>query len=230
MNKLFTLILGMAILTSCEKTDEAPAMSYPTTFVSKQYKNTTPIRMYTKNGEVKNPELVKKFAEKWSSSYYLENKVTGITYSEKLTFTSQTTAEAINNGNTKSYAVEKSGSDLILTSPIEGYVKYTPADEYYMNLIDGISKYKPLIYDKQTISSYNGYSYVYKTKPRFYTTLRGNELHYYQMLFTYKSGPKDDYSVKSMKFANRFDPSGIALLQANDTLVVQEFIGIGVKE
>jgi len=228
MNKLIVLVLGLAVFTSCEKKDEGPNMSYPTTFVSKQLQNSSPVRMFTVNGEVKDAALIKKFAAKWSSSYFLENKVTPINSTEKLVFTSQLSAEVRNEYNTLNYDVQKSGGDLILTSTKEDYVIYS--DEHYHNLIAGISKYKPLIYDKQPISSAAGGGYAYKTKQQLFTSLRGEELHSYQMLYTLKSGTKDYYNVRSLKIANKFDPSGLALLKANDTLVVQEFIAIGVQE
>ncbi len=230
MRKLYFLLLSMGVLTACDKLNDGPAMDYPITFVSKQLKNTTPVRMYTKNGEVKDAQRAKAFAEKWGNWYHLEDEVAEVRSVEELTFKSKTEAEYRNGSTVDNFEVKGSGNELVLTSKEEFTAMYNFSDEHYYKVSAGISKYKPIVYDMQALAPGSGGAYYYKSKAQLFGQFKEDELHVYKMVFTLKSGTKDAFFRRTTSTSNRFDVSGLSLLRDSDTLVVQEFVGVAVKK
>jgi hypothetical protein len=230
MKKLYFLLLSSGVLSACDKEKDTPNMSYPTTFVSKQLYNTTPVRMYTRQGEVKDAARIKAFAGKWSTWYHLENKKVDATSNEKFVFVNATSVEIKDGGDPKSFEVKKVGDDLVLTAKEEFDGQCGLGEEFYFDFLRGISKYKQPVHDKKVMPYFTGIAYTYKSKEQLAVALKGDELQVYQMLSTLKSGDQYRYSVRSTLVHNRFDATGISMLHDNDTLTVQEFVAEGVKE
>ena len=226
MKKLYALLLSLTVLSACSKDEEGPDLHYPAAFEVKSLRDPSPIRMYTRNGEVKDKALVNAFADRWGKWYNLDEKSKEAANSgEVLTLLSRKEAE-LNNG--KRYDIQKQGDDLLLVSQNEFTGRFSQRDEFYFNLFLGISKYKPVIYDKYPTPPSGGtVEYIYKSKEQLVAALTGKELHIYQMAYTLKSGEKLAWSVKGSVFSNRFDPGVISQLRSTDTLLVQEFVMVG---
>ena len=229
MKKLYALLLSLTVLSACNKEEEEPGLDYPAAFKVKTLQNPTPIRMYTRNGEVKERALVNAFADRWGKWYNLDEKSKEAAHGgEVFTLLSRTEAE-LDNG--KRYNIQKQGDDLLLTDKKEFTSMYAQRDEYYFNLGISIRKYKPVIFDKHLLAPTAGSpsGYAYKSKDQLVATLSGNDLHVYQLAYTLKSGDKNAWAAKGTIFSNRFDSAVIPLLRDTDTLLVQEFVVVGER-
>ncbi|AMM51880.1 hypothetical protein TH61_12800 [Rufibacter sp. DG15C] len=226
-----TLLLSLATLTACtdEETD-ALGLEYPATFSIAKTHNTTPVRMYTQAGEVKDGTLIKAFVQKWDDGYFLENKVETISSGESLVFQNSSLVELQNGSTNEAYEVSQKEGELLFTSKKEFSIFVQPSNNHYTQVSKGILKYKPLEYDFKKVPTGTGIQEMYTTKRQLVATLKGQELHVYTLKYTLKSGDQNSYAVNSMTQSNLFDPSGLSNLAAKDTLVVQEFVIVADKK
>ncbi|WP_018478791.1 hypothetical protein [Pontibacter roseus] len=227
MKTRFALLLSLIFLSACTKDSEGPDLDYPASFHLKRFDQVQPVRMFTRSGEVKDAAFVKGHAltQRMQTLYDL-----GATEPEgepgtKITLLSRSEAER-DNGRVTRYDVQKQGDALVLTSQQEHSSGYSRNEEFYLNLMIGLSKYKPLIYDKQPLppALNTGMDYTYKTKEQLAVSLKGQELLVHRLAYAHQT----QYSGRSMVINNQFDPTGISLLREGDTLVVQEFAIVGV--
>ncbi|MFD2247507.1 hypothetical protein [Pontibacter ruber] len=227
MKKLYVLLLAVLVLSACDKEEEGPQLDYPAAFELQELYNTTPVRMYTRRGEVKDAALIKRFAEQWGAWYHLEDKKETTSAGETIMFQSASDVQ-VNRGN---YSLKMQGQDLLITSKGEGTGMYYQNEEFYFDLWLAISKYRSHIYDRKPLASGSGnISYGYKIKDQWVATLPGDDLHIHRMVSTLKSGDGTAFSVKTTSSSNRFDPGGLSLLRSTDTLLVQEFVLVGKRK
>jgi hypothetical protein len=231
MKKLYLFLLSLCVLASCDQDSAEPSQDYPVTFATKKIINTGPIRMYTSHGEVLNAARAKAFASIYATAYHLEDKETELDIDQKFTLRSESEAEVSQRGSVTAFEIGQVDGMLQLTSTEENTILETAGSEYLTNLQAAISRYKPLQYDKQPLAPTTGYTYSYKTKGRFYASIKSDELHLGRMIFTLKrSNSHGGFSVVTSGSSNFFDPSGVSMLHAGDTLIVQSFINVAVKE
>ncbi|MDO6388711.1 hypothetical protein Q4E40_01145 [Pontibacter sp. BT731] len=227
MNTRFLLFLALVWLSACGKDSDGPNMDYPATFQLKRFDQAQPVRMFTRTGEVKDQAFIKSHALtlRMQSLYDLGATEPDDATGTKITFLSGSEAE-MDNGRVTRYDVRKEDNALVLTSREERTAGYSRNDEFYMNLLAGISKHKPLIYDKQPLPPALGvgYDYTYKTKEQLAVSLKGQELLLHRLAYAHQR----QSSGRSMVINNQFDPTGVSVLREGDTLVVQEFAVIGV--
>ncbi len=187
--------------------------------------------MYTSNGEVLNAARARAFASTYSTSYHLEDKETDLDTDQKFILRSESEAELSQRGNVTAFEIVEVDGMLQLTSTEENTILENSGSEYLTELKAAISRYKPLQYDRQTLAPTTGYTYSYKTKDRFYASVKGDELHFGRMIFTLKRpNSHGGFSLVTNGSSNFFEPSGVSRLHAGDTLVVQSFINIAIKE
>ncbi|MFT2007693.1 hypothetical protein ACMA1I_03390 [Pontibacter sp. 13R65] len=228
--KIFSGLLLLACLfTSCKKEE---GLSFPTTYFETQYRSSTTVRMYTNQGEVKNEALIKTFIKtfdrygQYQPKGVSENRSTG----DEVVLEKEQEAHFVWGGSPSYYDLLISGNELLFTAKEETTATYGQNDEYAINMMEYISKHKPLIFDKQTLASSSGFNYSYKTKDRLHAYLNGSLLEFPKLLYTIKSGDKRDFRVNSRLLNNEFDPTVLDKLKNEDTLVVQEFVQVFQKK
>jgi hypothetical protein len=231
MKKLYSLLLSLATLTACtdDETD-ALGLQYPATFTASKTYNTTPVRMYTQAGEVKDVHRIQSFVQKWGNGYFLENRVENLTTDESLVFQSSSLVELQNASSKEAYEITQKDGELLFTSKKEFNLFVQSSNTHYAQVSKGILKYKPLEYDFKKLSTETGFQETYTTKLQLVATLKGQELHGHTLKFTLKSGDQNSYAVNSMTQSNLFNPSGLSTLAARDTLLVQEFVVVADKK
>ncbi|MCP2045404.1 hypothetical protein [Pontibacter sp. HSC-36F09] len=229
MKTRLLLLFALVWLCACSKDSDGPDMDYPATFKLNRMDQVKPVRMFTRHGEVKDQTLIKGHAltlMMQSLSFKVAPKPDDTTVT-KITFLSGSEAE-MDNGRVTRYDVHKQDGAVVLTSKQEliGGSGYSYNDEFYANLLTGLSKLKPLIYDKQPVppDQHNGYDYTYKTRVQMPVSLKAEELLVHRLAYGYQG----HYRRLSMVVNNQFDPTGVSLLREGDTLVVQEFAIVGV--
>jgi len=166
MKTRFACLFSLVLLSACTKESDSPDMDYPSTFQLRRFDQVQPVRMFTRNGEVTDAAFIKKhpLTQRMQMLYDLGATAPDDASATDITFLSRSEAE-MNSGSTR-FEVKKQGDALLLTSPEERSSGYSRSDEFYMDLMIGLSKYKPLIYDKQPLppASNTGFTYSYKTK------------------------------------------------------------------
>lgn len=232
MKTRLLLFFALVWLSACDKDADGPGLDYPATFELKRIDQVQPVRMFTRKGEVKDQTFIKGHEltlMMQSFSFKVAPKTDDSTVT-KITFLSGSEAER-DDGRVSRYDVQKQHGGLVLTSKQEliGGSGNSHNDEFYANLLTGLSKLKPLIYDKQPVPphQYNGYDYTYKTKLQMPVSLKGEELLVHRLAYGHQ-GQFSQYRRLIMIVNNQFDPTGISLLREGDTLVVQEFAIVGV--
>lgn len=227
MKTRFAFFFSLILLIACTKESDRPDMDYPATFKLRRFDQVQPVRMFTWNGEVKDAAFIKKHAltQRMQMLYDLGATAPDDASATDITFLSRSEAE-MNNGSLTRFEVKKQGDALLLASKEERSSGYSRSDEFYMDLMISLSKYKPLIYDKQPLppASNTGFTYTYKTKEQLVVSVKGQELLVHRLAFAYQNL----HSWRSLVINNHFDPTGVSLLRDGDTLVVQEFALVGV--
>ncbi|GGG03537.1 hypothetical protein [Pontibacter amylolyticus] len=227
MKTRLLLFFALVWLSACDKDADGPGLDYPATFELKRIDQVQPVRMFTRKGEVKDQTFIKGHALtlRMQSLYDLGATEPEDASGAKITFLSGSEA-AMDNGRVTKYEVQKQNDALVLTSKEERNGGYSRYDEFYMNLLAGISKHKPLIYDIQPLppALNTGYDYTYKTKERLVASLKRPDLLLHRLAYAHQR----QSSGRGMVVSNQFDPTGISLLREGDTLVVQEFAIVGV--
>ncbi|WP_187262827.1 hypothetical protein [Pontibacter beigongshangensis] len=232
MKILYRLLLLLGVFTACNKEEVAPELQYPSTYASKNMHNTTSVRMYTSNGEVKDAAVISAFLQKntqLTPFYHLKDKAIETGGAEKLTFLNAQEAELVSGTNTQRFNIAKNGLELILTNQQETTGTYNRESEAFADFTYAISKYKPIVYDKVAMPLQD-ISYFYKTKSQIFITLKKNEAHFHRLAVTLKRGTKEAYRFNTLRYNNQFDPTGLSLLRNTDTLIVQEFVVVAAKE
>ena len=227
MKKLFFVLLTASIFMSCDKENVSPGITYPSTYKTIKFYNTTPIFMYTSDGQVKDQARVNAFADRYSDWYFLENKEQAPSTEQYLKLLSAEEAESSSNGTTNSLDLHKDGDMFVFTSKTESTVTVTTGSVHFRDVQFAVSKYKPIIMDWQELAPATGNAYTYKTKNRFYAHQKNRELQLPRMFITLK---RPNGSVVTAATSNIFDPSGLSELDSGDTLLVQSFINAAVKQ
>ncbi|MER2998463.1 hypothetical protein [Pontibacter populi] len=227
MKKLYFLLLSAGLFVSCDKENVSPDITYPSTYKTIRFYNTTPVIMYTSGGQVKDQARVNAFADRYSDWYFLENKEQAPSSEQYLKLLSAEEAESSSNGTTNSLDVHKEGDLFVFTSKTEGTVTVTTGSAHFRDVQFAVSKYKPVITEWQQLAPATGYAYTYKTKNRFYAHLKNKELQLPRMFITLKS---TNGSTITSATSNVFDAAGLTELNAGDTLIVQSFINAAVKQ
>lgn len=226
MKTRFAFLFLLMLLSACTKESDGPDMDYPASFKLRRFDQVQPVRMFTRNGEVKDAAFIKNhdLTRRMQMHYDLEATAPDDASDPDITFLSRSEAEMI--GGSTRYEVKKQGDALLLTSREERSSGYSRSDEFYVNLMIGLSKYKPLIYDKQALppALYTGFDYTYKTKDQLVVSVAGQELLFHRLAYAHQN----QYNSRSMVINNQFDPAGVSLLRDGDMLVVQEFTIVGV--
>ncbi|WP_276497118.1 hypothetical protein [Pontibacter litorisediminis] len=228
MKKTCFILLSCFLFTSCDKEDASPGITYPATYKSETIYNTTPVYMFTSVGEVKDQAVIHAFAKKRGERYFLENKEEPVSATQLLTLLSAGEAEVTNSdGTTDALDVQQEGKVLLFTSKEEGSVMVPASQVYLSDLLEGLSKYKPIRTEKQELAPATGYAYTYKTRSRFYGEFKDKGLHMHRMFITLK---RPNGATVTVGTSNAFDPEGLNLLQTGDTLLVQSFMIASVKQ
>lgn len=232
MNKIYLFLFSLLVLTACSKDGDMPRMDYPANFKYKQINNSSPVRMFTRNGEVKDQQLIRKFISNQNHGWYHPDGLSS-EISDEGTFTLQSKSAAtyVNGNVVRDYDMAYANGVFTFTSTVEGTLLYNSSGEYGRTLYIAICKYKPLMYDRQVLAPNTGYTYSYKTKAQKFAKLENDKLQFPFMIYTLKaySGP-GAYSTSTFAHDNAFDESGISVLNSNDTLVVQEFVQTAIRQ
>ncbi|GAA4295330.1 hypothetical protein [Nibribacter koreensis] len=232
MKNLYLLLLFLASLTACgDKEDDAIGLDYPATFTLTKHSTASPVRMFTANGEVKDQAVIRSFTQRINMDYFsLENTVLDISsWSEQVTFLNGTEAEVKTSSRSEGYEVSQKDGDLLLTAKKESTI-LSPSQTHSSKVATGILKHKPLKYNEVVLPPGSGASSSYTTRAQMVASLKDAEVHLHQLAHALKSGTQTSYSINASKVLNKFDVSGVALLQATDTLLVQEFVMVGEKK
>ena len=140
MKTRLLLFFALVWLSACDKDSDGPDMDYPAAFELKRMDQAQAVRMFTRNGEVKDQALIKGHAltlMMQTFSFEVAPKPADSTVT-KITFLSGSEAE-MDNGKVARYDVQKQNGMMMLTSKQEliGGSGNIHNDDFYTNLLTG---------------------------------------------------------------------------------------------
>ncbi|GAA4295333.1 hypothetical protein [Nibribacter koreensis] len=241
MKKLLLLLLALSTLTGCDKEEDeevvkkeepAPTPTYPSTYLIEYKKNVTPIKMYTRLGEVKNDALIKSFVKRHASiyGYYQTNVTEKTSNSSTLVFNSATELYASNARDGEYYDIKTlEDGDIVLTSRREWEALRTKSGNTFSDFVETISKVKTIVKDPQP-APYSPGGTVYKTREQVVGTFAGNELLIHSTIITWKHTYEYGTIIYPGTYNIKFDPAGISGMGEKDTLLIQGTAVFGARQ
>ncbi|HEY6914226.1 MAG TPA: hypothetical protein VI413_06070 [Paludibacter sp.] len=215
MKKLSLFFCLLVFLVSCGN-----EIDYSATYTSDKFE-TGDVRLFTKNGEIKNSSTISSFLSRHKGRYFESSSMTNsyLQSSVTLQFLSATDAK-LTYGNvqlltviTKSNLIYLESKDTTYTG--QRYYDYPGASE---SIYNAMLKYSPL-YNDTVLLANSDYNYFIRTKQCFYMTQSGNELKMPFMSYYYH----EPYGEHSGTFINNcFNVDCIKLMASNDTLAIQQ--------
>lgn len=209
----YTLFLSLVVI-SCKKSDKGLPPVEAGKFVFEKQGDISSIRMYTKNGEVKDQELIAQYKTKYSSQF----TPTNTTSSDTFQIVDENTALYISgSGKSREFAITKMDDHYEFRSKdTSNYFSQQP-DQFLYNLV----KYKPYY-----ISLPSPMGYITTTLQYYYASTAANSLVFPFMnvvrFATIRSGQFYNSYSYSYKINNLFDEKLPGTLTA-DTVLVQTF-------
>ncbi len=228
MKKILLFLFISFFLFSCKRSDPE-LLEYPSTFYSSHYALTSANRLFTKNGEVLNSQVISNYFGKRNSTFFLSGASPQTVLREKIVlFLSRDYARLHFGTLDTNYVTSSMGNDLVFTS--QKVNRFTVSDEYLYDLLLKIGKRKPSYFIRSTVPTIWGFQTVIETKKENYVTLNDGRIEF-QMLnicvSTASATSSYEYSYSNVN--NEFDETSFTFLRDEDSLGVQQFKLICVR-
>ncbi|ALI99079.1 hypothetical protein [Rufibacter tibetensis] len=183
MKKIYVVLFALG-LVACEKEEETAPLEYPSTYTSSYLESTSKIRVFTRQGEVTDPQVISSFVRRYGESFLFENghrKDETPERADSLRIISATSAQSKRGSFRKwsDFSLVKKGQDLELIG--KDTVYYVGAewnisrDEYLFRLSSAFYKH-PYAYHQQLIPLNSGFTYRYVE--RKVARINGQQLHF----------------------------------------------------
>ena len=209
----YTLFLSLAVI-SCKKSDKGLRPVEAGKFVFEKLGDISSVRMYTKNGEVKDQELIAQYKTKYSSQF----TPTNITSADTFQIVEENTALYISgSGQARKFVITKMDDHYEFRSKdTSNYFTQQP-DQFLYNLV----KYKPYYISLPTPMGYMTTALQY-----YYASTAANSLVFpfvnVVRFATIRSGQFYNSYSYSYRINNLFDEKLPGTL-TTDTVLVQTF-------
>lgn len=222
MKKIYLFAVSTVCLIACTKDETADVTSFPVELYSVRYQNTTKVRAFTQQGEIKNQfiadRLGARFTDDWSgNTWFFYELDSSLDSRDTLRIVSADTALFKENSSVQKYRIGKSGVDFQFT-PLDTGIIFS-SDTYYNNLIDAIRKYKPIYSLNETVPGPTGIVTRRKVVIGRYAAGNFSRLNFPVMT----SGVINSGIYYVFSENNHFNEEGYKQLRVDDTLIVQEF-------
>lgn len=203
-----SLALTVLLFTNCKKNDAEKPIVFPVTFYAEKLEVTSGVRMFTKDGEIKDQQTIGKFVK--NVIYFnLEQEQNDIG-SEIITFLSKEKAYFTGNDASK-FDVAQSGSQFLFTSEM----KYISAPSNQNHFTNHILKHRNVKTDggfasreaREVRVAYGNYQQI-KSPILAYHTFSGNANNYFKL---------------GGSTYNEFNEGVLAYMKTGDTIAVKSY-------
>jgi hypothetical protein len=214
-NKFFGYILFISLaVISCKKGDKGLRPVEAGKYVFEKLSDNSSLRMYTKNGEVKDQDLIEAYKNKYSSQFIPTNTTSTDTFH----IVDENNALYISgNGKSREFVITKMDGHYEFRSKDTSHYFSQQADQFLYNLV----KYKPYY-----ISLPTPMGYMTTTLQYFYASTASNSLVFPFLnvvrFATIRNGQYYSTYSYSYKINNVFDEKLPGTL-TTDTVLVQTF-------
>jgi hypothetical protein len=233
MKKIYLVLLAL-VLVGCEKEEETAPLEYPSTYTSSYLESTSKIRVFTRQGEVTDPQVVSKFVRKYGELFlyengYKEEELPG--KADTLRIISAGSAQLKRGSRWTDFSLVKKGQSLKLVG--KDTIYYLGAewnrnrDEYLFRLSNAFYLH-PYAYYKALIPLYSGFTYRYVTTMVAQITpqqLHFPMLNYALVQYDYFNGqyrPSGYTKISGVNNVLKEQPD-LSQLKAGDSIAYQSF-------
>ncbi|MDJ1496193.1 hypothetical protein QNI19_24865 [Cytophagaceae bacterium DM2B3-1] len=216
LTRYLYVLVSILVLSSCKK-DEEPVLLYPSIYHTKEIFVTSDVRLFTKQGEVKDQAIITDFTNRFHEPWDFIKPKSGVIASSD-----RDTVKILAKDNAK---IGRYAGNFHVEFH-DNMIYFVPQDtarfevDYMYELMLAIQKYKPLYENRFPISTSSGYKTIAQSVVGSYAKYTSSQLTFPMLSFllTQRGG----YSYYSIRYNNSFDPTGYKALNTGDTLVVQE--------
>ena len=216
----FLLLLGMVIF-SCKKNDTTQ-ITYPFVYHKSGLKIVSDLRLFSSNGEIRDPELISRFNQQDSSQFTLyANAIGDDHFRMDSVFLQDPQHAVIKDYNVlKNCIITQAGSILTLTT-VDTSIGYSSGDEFTSTPGYYIGRIKPEVYTEYLISSTRGaYSFGFTGREIFVFDRLGGQLAAPIILFIHRKQLQ-----QNMSFVNNIlQEDFYKKMAVGDTLSLKKYL------
>ncbi|MBC3539422.1 hypothetical protein ACFSC6_18025 [Rufibacter sediminis] len=235
MKKIYLVLLAL-VLAACEKEEETAPLEYPSTYTSAYLESTSKIRVFTRQGEVTDPQVISKFARRYGESFlfengYKENVLVGLVDSLRIISAGNAQLKRASLHNWTDFSLVKKGKDLELVG--KDTITYVGAewnrsqDEYLFRLSNAFYLHPYAYREPLSVPSQ---SFIYRYLTTMVAQITNGQLHfprlnYVLVQYDYLNGQYSPRSYTKISGVNNVlqERPDVSQLKAGDSIAFQSF-------
>ncbi len=226
-------------LVACEKDKDEVVLQYPATYHSIQYRTSSQVRLFSREGEIVDWQVIDRFVEKNGGQFllpynFMQNISPAEADSVHIISASAAKGKRVYNYSWQNYSIRKSGELVEFISTDTSTLVWTPKEEAMLRkLQQGFYRHDYAYRKEQPLPTATGYSTMLKVVEKQVAYLKSDQLHFpllnYLLVNTNPGYGGNRYSRSNIYNELKSQPDYSQLSQ-NDTLALQAYELIYTKE
>jgi hypothetical protein len=223
MKKDWLLLTALLVVMACENV-EMLGHTYPSYYRAVRFENTTTVRLFTQSGEVTDAGLTERFTQRFGQDFLFPSNLTRqINPPDSIRLLSESDAQLKVGSIYKNFILIINGNGKNLSFLPQDTARSTARNEFEFNLHTAIGIRKPIYQKKNTVPGTAGSISTFDVVEEKFAMASSGQLDFPVVNYVLTRGGGLNRNVRKVSFNNQFDPTAHRMLQAGDTLAVQEF-------